>query len=102
MVLQDVERRPPIVAVGDDLAVDDAIVRECFERTRDRSETLGEVFAVARAESDLAVGLQTERSIAVELQLVRPSRPFRQFGNRRASIGSMNSTLALAILTIRA
>jgi len=34
-------------------------------------------------ESDLAVSLQTERSIAVELQFVRPSRSFRQLGNQR-------------------
>ena len=56
---------------------------KCLEGSRDRGETLGEVFAVAREESDPAVGLQTERAIAVELQLVRPSRPFRQFGNRQ-------------------
>ena len=53
MVLEDVQRRPPIDVVGDDLAVDHGLVRERLRSTRDRSEARGEVFAVAREQSHL-------------------------------------------------
>jgi hypothetical protein len=47
MVLQDVELSPAIRAVRDDLAVDHGLVRKRSQCPRDRSEALGEVFAVA-------------------------------------------------------
>ena len=60
---------------------------------RDRSEASGKVFAVAREQSDLTVGLQTERTIAVKLQLVRPGRSFGQLGNRYCEHGLDKSDL---------
>jgi hypothetical protein len=55
-----------------------------------------------REESDLAVGLQTERAIAIDFSSYDQTGPFGSLVTARASIGSMNPTLALAILTIRA
>jgi hypothetical protein len=73
-----------LVVLSDDLAVDDGIVREPFECHCDRGETLCEVFAVAREQSDLTGRrLHAERAIAVELPFVRPSRSFGQFSIRQ-------------------
>jgi hypothetical protein len=76
IVLQNVELWQTILAVRDYLAVDHSLVGERFKCKRDRSETLSEVFAVSREETDLAVRLHAERAIAVELEFVRPSRSF--------------------------
>ena len=59
----------------------------------DRSETAREVYAVAREQSDLAVRLNAERAITIELQFVRPRRSFGQLGNRYCEHGLDESDL---------
>ena len=85
--------------VGDDLAVDHGLVRERLRSTRDRSEARGEVFAVAREQSDAAVRLQPERAIAIEFEFVCPDGALQELTTASLSIGSTNPTLTLSVFT---
>lgn len=70
LVQPDVERWPAVDVIGDDLAIDDGIVRKRFPRTRDRSETLSEVFAVARKQVNPAAGLETIEPVPSRVKCV--------------------------------
>jgi hypothetical protein len=52
------------------IAVDHGLVGERLECSSGRRKTRSEVFAVAREQSDPAVGLHAERAVAVELRLL--------------------------------
>ena len=82
MVLQDVERRLPVRAVGDDLAIDHVIVGKRFQCARDRSKARGEVLARCARAAGPCRWPSRRSQIAVELQLVRPGGALRQLRNR--------------------
>jgi hypothetical protein len=64
-----------------------------------RGEARGAVFAVAREESDPAVSLQPEHSLASNLSSYNLAAPSGSFATATASIGSMNPTLLFAVYT---
>ena len=78
MVLQGVERRPPGSVQRHHLAVDHCFVRERRERLRDCGISGVEILVVPRSKMHLAVGLDSQGSVAVQLQLVGLVRAFGQ------------------------
>ena len=63
---------------GDNLAVDDGLVRQGEQRRCDRGIAAGKVLVVARAQIGLAARLEANRAVAVELEFIEPLRSFGQ------------------------
>jgi hypothetical protein len=74
VLLQGVERRTALFVECNHLTVDDRVVRHVGERIHDARVSDVEVVVVPRSQVNGPIALERNRAIAVELQLVQPSR----------------------------
>src|SRR6476620_12475708 len=72
VILQRVERWPTLLIEGDDLAIDHRVVRQLPERRHDGRIPFAEIVVVSRPQADVAIPLEPDGPIPVELPLVQP------------------------------
>jgi hypothetical protein len=72
VILEEVERRFAGFVEGDHLAVDYGFIRQAGKGFDDRRIALAEIVVVARAQRDTAGAFDRERTIAVELDFIKP------------------------------
>jgi hypothetical protein len=84
VVLQDVEKGSAGFVQRDNLAVNDAVVRQLRESLSYGRKLGREIIPVPGHEPNAASALCPERAISVELDLVFPIRPFRQLRHGQA------------------
>jgi|SRR5215469_16108108 len=83
-VLEGVKIRASRIDQGDDLTVDNRIGWQFSKGVGDVWVSFVEVLAVSRVKDRFAVGFDSDGAITVELNLVNPIRPFRDFRNQSA------------------
>src|SRR5215472_17494408 len=78
VILEEIERRPPLSIERHHFSVQDRFIGQRLQRRGDGRITRVELVAVPRPQLQLAVALDGERPVAIQLDLIHPLRSLRQ------------------------